>query len=179
MIKILELGAGKNPYKPKKDEIVIHLDKVKLPDIEVIHDLNKFPYPFKDNEFDIVIANNVLEHLNDLDRVMREIWRILKPKGIFKVKVPYFAHPNAFTDHTHKHFFTLHSFDYWDNNTTLGKLYSQQASVRFKIKKKQLIFYGRKRRFFGKILSKLPYYEIYLSRIFPAEEIYLELEAIK
>ncbi|MCD6381657.1 MAG: methyltransferase domain-containing protein, partial [Candidatus Aenigmarchaeota archaeon] len=133
MKKILELGSGKKPYLGKKDEKVIHLDIVKLPHVEIVHDLNKFPWPFKDNEFDEIRADNVIEHLDDLVKVMEEIWRILKPKGIVKVWVPYFAHPNAFTDITHKHFFTLHSFDYFDQRTEIGKKYSHEVvKINFK-----------------------------------------------
>lgn len=179
MKKILELGSGKHPYKPKKGEEVIHLDIVKLPHIEVVHDLNKFPWPFEDDEFDEIIANNVLEHLNDIVKVMKEIWRILKPKGILKARVPYFAHPNAFTDPTHKQFFTLHTFDYWDPSTNAGQdLGHEVGRYRFKIKRKELIFLGKKAflRFFNRIPDA---YEVILSRILPADEIYIELEKIK
>lgn len=32
--------------------------------IDVIkHDLNDFPYPFGDNGFDVVVSNQVIEHL--------------------------------------------------------------------------------------------------------------------
>jgi hypothetical protein len=46
MEKKLHLGCGTNI---KKDWI--NLDFVKLKGVEVVHDLNKFPYPFKDNTF--------------------------------------------------------------------------------------------------------------------------------
>lgn len=45
-----------------------------------IGDLNK-RLPYKDGMFDVVHANQVIEHLNDTDMFMDEIYRILKPRG--------------------------------------------------------------------------------------------------
>jgi ubiquinone/menaquinone biosynthesis C-methylase UbiE len=39
--------------------------------------------PFEDEAFDIVLANYVLVHFNDLQRPLTEIYRVLKPKGSF------------------------------------------------------------------------------------------------
>lgn len=41
---------------------------------------NKFPY--KDNSFDYIIANQIIEHLYFTDRFMEELRRVLKPEGI-------------------------------------------------------------------------------------------------
>jgi SAM-dependent methyltransferase len=38
--------------------------------------------PFADGEFDLVVNNQVMEHVADLDRVLREIHRVLKPGGL-------------------------------------------------------------------------------------------------
>ena len=51
------------------------------------HDANK-RLPFKDNFFDIVIANEVFEHLPNLDFVLDEINRVLKDKGLLIADVP-------------------------------------------------------------------------------------------
>jgi SAM-dependent methyltransferase len=39
--------------------------------------------PFADAEFDVVLANSVLEHVVDLDRALTEAFRVLKPGGVF------------------------------------------------------------------------------------------------
>lgn len=37
--------------------------------------------PFKSNFFDVVIANQIIEHLTNIDNFVEEIHRVLKPKG--------------------------------------------------------------------------------------------------
>ena len=44
--------------------------------------------PWPDNTFDIVVSNNVMEHLYDPETVFVEIYRVLKPSGIFLFKTP-------------------------------------------------------------------------------------------
>jgi len=43
--------------------------------------------PFKDNTFDVIFCNHVLEHVEDANQCMRELYRIMKPGGwgIFQV----------------------------------------------------------------------------------------------
>lgn len=53
--------------------------------------------PFKDNSYDLVTSLDVLEHLEDDQKVMQEAWRVLKPGGFFLVSVP--AHPWLWSDH--------------------------------------------------------------------------------
>lgn len=44
--------------------------------------------PFPDGSFDLVFANNVLEHLEDPLAVFREVARVLRPGGFFLAKTP-------------------------------------------------------------------------------------------
>ncbi len=46
--------------------------------------------PFKDNELDVVICSEVLEHLEDYNKAIHEIHRVLKPGGYFLASVPSF-----------------------------------------------------------------------------------------
>lgn len=44
--------------------------------------------PYENNFFDVVFADNVMEHLDDPETVFGEISRVLKPGGIFLFKTP-------------------------------------------------------------------------------------------
>jgi SAM-dependent methyltransferase len=45
-------------------------------------------FPFKDNFFDVVISNQVIEHLTNPDNMIKEIHRILKPGGFAIISTP-------------------------------------------------------------------------------------------
>lgn len=89
----------------------INLDIEKYFDgIDVIHDLEKFPYPFKDNFFDEIVLRNVLEHidLNKTELVLNELHRICKNKAVIKITVPYGS--NWMRNIFHKRGFDFHTF---------------------------------------------------------------------
>ncbi len=44
--------------------------------------------PFKDNSFDIIFCNHVLEHIEDDIKAMRELYRVLKPNGMGIFQIP-------------------------------------------------------------------------------------------
>ncbi len=44
--------------------------------------------PFKDNEFDFILCNHVLEHIPDDFKAMQEIYRVLKPGGTAILQIP-------------------------------------------------------------------------------------------
>lgn len=73
-------------------------------------DFDKFPYPLKDNTYDYIFLENVLEHLNDPAKVLRELWRIGKNKGIIEVIVPHYTNKGAYSDFEHKHYYNEECF---------------------------------------------------------------------
>ena len=44
--------------------------------------------PFEDNFFDFILCNHVLEHIVDDTKAMKELYRVLKRKGIAILQVP-------------------------------------------------------------------------------------------
>lgn len=44
--------------------------------------------PFKDNEFDVILCNHVLEHIPNDKKAMEELYRILKPGGWGVFQIP-------------------------------------------------------------------------------------------
>ena len=94
-MEILDLGCGK-----RKQKGAIGIDISKDTDADVIHDLNVFPYPFTDNEFDYVYADNVIEHLDNVVKVLEELHRISKNGATIKIIVPFFRSHYAFINPT-------------------------------------------------------------------------------
>lgn len=44
--------------------------------------------PFKDNRYDVILCNHVLEHIPDDTKAMQELYRVLKPGGMAILQIP-------------------------------------------------------------------------------------------
>src|SRR5690349_12922370 len=67
------------------DEAVAHCQSRGLRNI-VKMDVTKMKY--EDNSFDLIIASDVLEHVENEQQALKEIHRILKEDGLFIIMVP-------------------------------------------------------------------------------------------
>lgn len=125
--KKLNLGCGES----KKDGYV-NLDRQSALNPDIAYDLNNFPYPFHDSEFDLIEARHVLEHLREPFVVMKELHRILKTGGVLKIQVPHFS--RAFTHAEHKAGFDITFPLYFNKNFTRSGFFG----VEFELKKMRL-----------------------------------------
>ncbi|MBT5027104.1 MAG: class I SAM-dependent methyltransferase [Nitrospinaceae bacterium] len=94
------LGENYNPHD------YLAADLTPLSGVKVVCDINQ-GLPFRNGSVDELICIHVLEHIGDLRRVMKEIHRVLKSGGVFRVWVPHCFSPIAFGDSTHVRFFTF------------------------------------------------------------------------
>lgn len=174
--KILDLGCGK-----KKRSGAIGVDYSDRHDADVIHDLNAFPYPFESDSIDQVYLDNVLEHLDEPMRVMEEVHRITKPGGGVKVIVPYFRSVWAFIDPTHKTFYAVDSFAYYDPNHIICQRYDY-VKTRFKVERvvfNETLTSGWLKKMVIKLANKWPHrYEYYFSHLIPLDDITYYLRKI-
>jgi hypothetical protein len=69
----LNLGCGTNIKKS-----YINVDYFEHKGVDKIYDLNKYPLPFQDNQFKEILLLDILEHLGNPDKYIRELWRISK-----------------------------------------------------------------------------------------------------
>ena len=163
----LNIGCGRDIRKG-----YVNLDAEKLAGVDKVHDLDKFPYPFKANTFEKVRCYGILEHVDNLVKVMNEIHRICKKNAKIEIMGPHYHHITTFADPTHKRGFTLDTFDYF----TSEHPYSFYTTARFKILKKELIpsplgrFVPFKRFLLNKIAIVLGGF---------VQSIYFELKVIK
>lgn len=105
--RVLDIGCGR-----KKLPGAVGLDKNLFPGVDVVADL-EMGLPFRDHDFDAVHTDQVLEHVRDLISLVYEVYRVLKPGGIFLVHVPYFRSSWAHIDPTHVRSFTINTMDYF------------------------------------------------------------------
>ena len=167
----LHIGCGKKILNG-----FVNMDILKLPGVDMVHDLEKTPYPFTEGRFNYILADNVLEHMSDLIKVVEELHRISANNAIIEIYVPYFSNRRAFQDPTHKRFFTLTTFDYFTENMP----YNFYSKVRFQVVEKKLIFdpfYFLFSLFFNKFQNL---YELFcFPYFFPAGGIKFVLKVIK
>ena len=83
--KILDIGSGPWPYPKQHFKNVTTLDM--QPPADVIGSVLELP--FNDASFDCIICLETLEHVTDPLRAMNEVYRVLKPGGIFVGSAPF------------------------------------------------------------------------------------------
>ena len=119
-MRTLNLGAGNKVLA----EGVNH-DRIKhRSEIDVAWDLNDLPWPWEDASFDLILAHAVFEHLRiDLVQALDECWRILRPEGVLKLKLPYWDSDQAHSDPTHRWFYSVRVLDTFLPETQRGRDY--------------------------------------------------------
>lgn len=107
---VLEIGSGISPVFTSWDRVVysdVSASALKM--LQKIHGRGQYVVadamnlPFGDDSFSHVISSEVLEHLEDDRRSLKEIARVTQPGGVLIVTFPhrhfYFAHDDRFVCH--------------------------------------------------------------------------------
>lgn len=157
----------------------INLDRVALQGVDIVCDISKEKLPFDDNYFDTILCQDVIEHINDYPSLLKDIHRILKPKGEVLIRVPHFTSRNAYTDPTHLRLFTIDTFEFFckhhSRNYYFDFGFSEIKDAHISFQKRKLPYNhiiefltntGRRARLL---------YEASFLRIFPAENIIIKL----
>ena len=147
-MKSLDLGGGNTPRNPFDAKEVFVIDLNGEPSVyHRIADLTINCIPFKDELFDYVTAYDFLEHiprtiyLPNFDGsprlkypfvdLMSEVWRVLKPGGLFLSSTPCIPYGAAFQDPTHVNYITPETFaEYFDDEKTWAKMYGFKGAFK-------------------------------------------------
>lgn len=133
---LLNLGCGSDPQA----DGVVNVDMVRLPQVDVVHDLDVLPWPWDDSSVEGILAQDVFEHVNNPIGFMTEAHRVLEPGGDILMKVPHFRHQDAYTDPTHKRFCTEYTWDYWIKGTVLFDRHNPAyGGVSFELVRRQIV----------------------------------------
>jgi SAM-dependent methyltransferase len=176
--RTLHIGCG--PTSKRGD---VGIDVLPGPAVDIVHDLDEFPWPVEDNSFRVVICEDVLEHLRDIPRVMEEIYRVSVDGGVIEIKVPSGTSSDVFIDPTHLRGFSFRSFDYFDPS----KAYYAYGYSKIALHLEQWEFLPQPGRVMGaidrviaKLANKRPaFYEDRLSHIYPMRALRVRLSVSK
>src|SRR5262245_35446257 len=112
----------------------IGIDRASLPNVDIVHDLNSFPYPFERDTFDEIYATHIIEHLDSITRTMEELHRISKPDAKVTIITPHYSDFQSWNDPTHKWHLTTYSFRYFEPEYES----SYYSTARFKVESIQI-----------------------------------------
>lgn len=136
---------------------------------DIVCNLNYHTLPFKSDTFERVISKQVFEHLDDVERLMKEVHRISKHKAAISVYVPHFSCFYSYGDPSHKRTFSVIAFD------------KIAPRCGFRIVSRKITFHRAFRRYLISFLAnRFPVnYERFWAFILPAEHLHFEFEVIK
>lgn len=96
----LDVGCG-----DMKQKGYVGLDIRDLPTVDIVHDMEKVPYPIPDGVCLTIVASHVVEHINPANfgfvKVMDEWHRIMKDHGRLMISMPYGYSRGFLQDPTH------------------------------------------------------------------------------
>jgi hypothetical protein len=172
--KVLDVGADAMYLKKKIVDTGTHYTGMGFGEgIDVNYNLEQTPYPFQDNEFGTVICFDVLEHLENIHDVFKELSRIsgrfviislpnpwahffsILRKGDYSddVKMKFYGLPTTKPDDRHRWFFSeKEARVFIEKNSAMNGLQIKQADAWGEDKK---MGGNGLKGFFGRFLLKL------------------------
>lgn len=176
MNRILDVGCGILKYPGS-----IGLDRNPRSRADVLADLDRFPYPFRDSSFDQVRAVHVIEHVADVIRTMEEFARLVRPGGSIFLVTPHYTDFSSFCDPTHRWHLNSYSFRYFgDDNAGFG-YYSDTRLEQVGIKVKLLALW----RYLGfeLLVNSVPrfrrFWELYLCFVIRGKVMEFDFRVLK
>ena len=175
--KTIHLGCGKN-----KEAGAFGVDLSPYPGVDLVHDLEKFPYPIESDHFDRVVALDVLEHLDHFVGAIEEIHRISRDDAEIVISAPFATSLFRHHDPTHRRGLTRLSMDYFIPGTDFHTKYAYSHAI---FKKLQFGYsLNENRGWLGRGMRKLAnsfpaFYERHLRYVYPMDNVYFVLKSIK
>ncbi len=105
---VVEIGCG-----PKKKPGSIGVDAIELAGVDVVADVNQGLGFLPDASVDRIETVHTFEHLSEIETVIREVVRVLRPDGECHITVPHFSNPHYYSDYTHRTPWGLYSMGYF------------------------------------------------------------------
>lgn len=133
----LELGCGEQKRNPD----AIGVDRRDLPGVDLVGDVFDVLRDMPAASAGAVTSAHFFEHVDDVEGLLREVARVLKPGGRLEVVVPHFSNPYFYSDPTHRRFFGLYTFSYWVTDRIHRRRVPQYGpAVPFELERADLVF---------------------------------------
>jgi len=173
MSRKLNLGCGNNPVPD-----YVNIDKLPLPEVDLVWDLEICPLPIPDNCVSEVRCDHILEHIHNFLPLMEELHRVCQPGAVLKINAPYYKYEQAYGDPTHVRFFNERTFSFFDDDYEYGfytkaRFFTRVVKLKNTSKTKTVTPVKRIRRY----IPFKQFFNIFLWNMF--SEIYYELEVVK
>ena len=130
--RILDVGCGINKLAGS-----IGIDRNPGTKADVLVELDRFPYPFRDSSFDGLQAVHVIEHVSDVIKTIEEFHRLVRAGGEVFIVTPHYTDFSSFCDPTHKWHLNSYSLRYFGEDNAGYGYYSkarfQEISTRVKL----------------------------------------------
>lgn len=179
-ISILNIGSGSstfNKLKSKMNNTIINLDLFYTSEIDkisnyVIGDI--YAPPFKENSFDILISQFLLEHLSNLKKAFHNMATLLKINGKLIVSYPFVHIDNNDDIPINPIFYHLRSFSYKRNNNSNWMISLDEVTEQFNnygMKKVSSKIYDQNNNYID--ISKIPLptnEQYYINEIYTKEK---------
>jgi ubiquinone/menaquinone biosynthesis C-methylase UbiE len=147
----IELGCGAN----KRHANAVGIDALDYPCVNIVGDIYEVLAQFPSGSVDVVYSYHFVEHVENLNRLLAELSRIVKIGGYVEVVAPHFSNPYFYSDPTHRSFFGLYTFNYFSANSTFKrKVPTYQEKLNFKLDQVDLIFKSSPPFYLRHILKK-------------------------
>jgi predicted SAM-dependent methyltransferase len=126
----LNLGCG---FKKLPDHWNVDIEKKCNPD--QVLDMEQTPWPYEDDFFDVITADNILEHVGQNPRVftaiMKEMYRVSKDGAQWYINVPHHRCDLAWDDYTHVRVLTPKTFKMFDQKYNFESIAKKLADSTF------------------------------------------------
>lgn len=136
----LDVGSGPKPKNPFNSKDLTGVDFRENKETNVhFADLSLGNLPFQNDQFDFVTAFDLLEHIPRTLNIngdssfpfillMNEVFRVLKPGGVFFAYQPVFPAKSAFQDPTHVNIMSEDTLDFYFCEKAWARIYGFTGS---------------------------------------------------
>jgi hypothetical protein len=192
-MRVLDLGCGCS-----KTPGAFGVDHRPGDGVDLVHDLNKYPWPLESGSFDRIVASHIIEHIDDVLGFFNEVHRVAADGALMEITTPHFSNRCSYQDPTHRHHFSARFVEF------IGRRSTWQPAGRFAVARSYLLQHHHDitpllpegmfsvesiRLSFSRLFNRLgiealanariDFYEFYLAFMFPARDIAATLKVRK